>query len=56
VNELFDGRFMGSVVTRRPERMGLIERSVVEDLFMYGTGRNENESTDTSSPSCFDQY
>jgi hypothetical protein len=56
VNELLDGRLVGSVVARRPERVSFIKRSVIENLLMYGTGRNENEAFRTGSPSCLDQH
>ena len=42
-------------MARRPQRMGLIERAVVEDLVVDGTGRNENEATDAGSPGGLNQ-
>ena len=55
VDELLDGRLVGTVVTCGPERMRFIQRPVVEDLLVDSTGRDEDESAHTGCPCCFDQ-
>ena len=55
VNELLDGCLVRSVVTRRPERMSLIERTVVKNSLMHGTSGYEDEATNACSSCRLDQ-
>src|SRR5688572_12946135 len=55
VDELLDGRLVRTIVARRPRRMIFVERSIVENLLMDGTGRNENKAVNTSLACRFDE-
>ena len=41
MDELLDGRLVGPVVAGGPRGMVLVERAVVENLFVNGAGRDE---------------
>ena len=55
MHEFLDGRLVGPIVARRPERMRLVQGSVVEDLLVDGTGRHKYESIHVGRSGRFDQ-
>src|SRR5262249_2588690 len=44
VYELFQRRLVSAVMMRGPQRMGFVQRPVVEDDFVHRAGRNEDEA------------
>src|SRR5262245_50415653 len=52
VCELFDSRFVSSVVAGGPGGMCFIERSAFEDSLVNSTGRDKNAPADTGRPGC----